>query len=523
MALLYRDQGRYTEAEPLYKNSLAIREKVLGVDHPSVAESLNNLADIYSHQGRYSEAEPLLQRSLAIDEKALGAENPSIAISLNNLGTFYHKQGRYSEAEPLYQRSLAILEKAWGADHPSVATSLNNLAEINYDQRRHSEAESFYQRSLAITEKALGADHPAVATTLNNLGVFYCGQEKYSEAKLLLQRALAIREKALGADHPDVATSLHSLALFYQAQGNTTDAIDFHHRGMEVEETTLTTFLATGSESQKQASAIALSNSTNRTISLHLQNAPTNPEAVSLALTTILRRKARILDSITDSLQIIRDNLTPENKKLLSDLAATRAQLAALIYNRPAKADYCQVPPRFLGKIVELYKRSNKPKNLPLEQYRQQVANLKGKAEKLEADLSRASAAFGKTSQPVTIEIVQQLIPPDAALLEIMQYKPDNAKAKSSERFGQPHYAAYILHSTGAPQWLDLGVAEPIHKAVAEFRYRLSRPGTPPPKNSPHLRPTSDATYPPKTRQHQTHPPLPRLPTQLDSFCHPRR
>ena len=40
-------QGRYADAEPLYKRSLAIREKALGPDHPDVATSLNNLAELY--------------------------------------------------------------------------------------------------------------------------------------------------------------------------------------------------------------------------------------------------------------------------------------------------------------------------------------------------------------------------------------------------------------------------------------------------------------------------------------------
>lgn len=37
-------QGNYEEAEEMYRRSLAIREKVLGADHPDVAEGLNNLA-----------------------------------------------------------------------------------------------------------------------------------------------------------------------------------------------------------------------------------------------------------------------------------------------------------------------------------------------------------------------------------------------------------------------------------------------------------------------------------------------
>ena len=38
-------------AEPLIKRSLAIREKVLGPDHPDVARSLNNLAELYDGGG----------------------------------------------------------------------------------------------------------------------------------------------------------------------------------------------------------------------------------------------------------------------------------------------------------------------------------------------------------------------------------------------------------------------------------------------------------------------------------------
>ena len=86
------DQGRYAEAEPLYKRALAIREKALGPDHPDVA-GLNNLAELYDKQGRYAEAEPLYKRALAIDEKALGPDHPDVATALNNLAELYRDAG----------------------------------------------------------------------------------------------------------------------------------------------------------------------------------------------------------------------------------------------------------------------------------------------------------------------------------------------------------------------------------------------------------------------------------------------
>ncbi len=219
LARIYHKQGRYGEAEPLYKRSLSIREQQLGPDHPDVATSLNNLALLYESMGRYGEAEPLVVRSLSIYEQQLGPDHPDVATSLNNLALLYRSMGRYGEAEPLVVRSLAIREQQLGADHPDVATSLNNLAELYRSMGRYGEAEPVYARSLSIYEQQLGPDHPSVATSLNNLANLYYSMGRYGEAEPLVARSLAIREQQLGADHPDVAQSLNNLAGLYSSMG----------------------------------------------------------------------------------------------------------------------------------------------------------------------------------------------------------------------------------------------------------------------------------------------------------------
>jgi hypothetical protein len=47
----------YTQARPLHERALAIREKVLGPEHPDTAASLNNLARLLSATGHAKEAE----------------------------------------------------------------------------------------------------------------------------------------------------------------------------------------------------------------------------------------------------------------------------------------------------------------------------------------------------------------------------------------------------------------------------------------------------------------------------------
>src|SRR5437764_640743 len=105
----------------------------------SRASALNHEAVQLYLQARYAEAEPLYKRSLAIREKALGPDGQNVAISIDNLAKLYRDQGRHADAEPLYKRSLALREKALGKDHPDVAQSLYNLAGLYEAQAQYGE------------------------------------------------------------------------------------------------------------------------------------------------------------------------------------------------------------------------------------------------------------------------------------------------------------------------------------------------------------------------------------------------
>jgi len=239
LAELYRTQGKYAEAEPLFTRSLAIWESQLGENHPHVALSLNNLAGLYRSQGKYAEAESLFTRSLSIRESQLGENHRSVASSLNNLAELYQSQGKYAEAEPLFTRSLFIMESQLGENHPDVAASLNNLAFLYQSQRKYAEAEPLFIRSLFIMESQLGENHPDVATSLNNLAELYQSQGKYAEAEPLFMRSLSIRESQLGKNHPDVAASLNNLAFLYQSQRKYAEAEPLFIQSLSIRESQL--------------------------------------------------------------------------------------------------------------------------------------------------------------------------------------------------------------------------------------------------------------------------------------------
>jgi tetratricopeptide (TPR) repeat protein len=198
--------NRLAEAEPMYRRALAIGKASLGPDHPNVARGLNNLALLLGATNRLAEAEPLHRPALAIDQPSLGPDHPNVARGLNNLALLLGATNRLAEAEPLYRRALAIDEASLGPDHPNVARGLNNLAELLDATNRLAEAEPMYRRALAIDEASLGPDHPNVATGLNNLTELLGATNRLAEADPMYRRALAIMEASLGPNHPSTVT-----------------------------------------------------------------------------------------------------------------------------------------------------------------------------------------------------------------------------------------------------------------------------------------------------------------------------
>ena len=113
-------------------------------------EILNQEAMELFQAGKYDRAVIVAQKALEVAEQNVGRDHPDVALSLNNLAELYRTQGDYAKAEPLYKRSLAIFEKSFGPDHPNVATSLENLAALYRVTERIAEAEKLEQRAAKI-------------------------------------------------------------------------------------------------------------------------------------------------------------------------------------------------------------------------------------------------------------------------------------------------------------------------------------------------------------------------------------
>jgi Tetratricopeptide repeat len=57
--------GKSAEAETISVLAMIVRKKILSQEHPDTLASINNLAGLLQSQGKYSAAEPLYRETLS--------------------------------------------------------------------------------------------------------------------------------------------------------------------------------------------------------------------------------------------------------------------------------------------------------------------------------------------------------------------------------------------------------------------------------------------------------------------------
>ncbi len=230
LGTLYEEQGRSTLAGQHYRRALEMWTELLGDEHPDVAQRLNNLVVLYRIYGKFAEAEPLYVRILDIRERALGPDHLDLVPDLSNLALLYQAQYKFDKAEPLFKRSLDILEASMEEEgpHPDVAWILNHMGELLNAQGRYEEAESVTKRALAMWPALLGDDHPDTAVCLDSLVRNYRMQRKWPEAEEYASQSVALKERALGDEDPETLTSLGTLAEILRHSGNEQAGRDLH-------------------------------------------------------------------------------------------------------------------------------------------------------------------------------------------------------------------------------------------------------------------------------------------------------
>ncbi|MDX1943845.1 MAG: tetratricopeptide repeat protein [Pirellulaceae bacterium] len=481
LAELYRSQGDFARAEPLYRQALQIRKKVLGENHPQYAASLNNLAVLYATRGDYAPAEPHYRQALEIKRKALGDDHPDYALSLNNLAVLYRLQGDYARAEPLYRQALEIVKNALGENHPDHAKSLNNLADLYRLQGDYTRAEPLHRQAAKIWKEALGENHPDFATSLNNLAELYDAQRDYGRAEPLLLQAIEIRKQSLGENHPEFALSLNNLAGLYLSQGDYARAEPLYRQAAEIWKKAL------GEHHPDYATSL-----NNLALVCRSQGEYAQAESLYRQAFEITLRNVELVAALQSERQQIamaaqgrhrlhhyltlavrtNDFQVPVYERLLAwkGMVLARQQAQRAVANRPEIAPIATELRTVSTQLARVALSA-----VPLgtaETRQQQIADLSAQKEALEGKLAAASAEFRAAVQPLTLGDVQATLPPDGALVDLLEYTHVDPAAKNPAQKWELRLAAFVVTGDSL-RLVDLHAAAPFHKAIATWRLGL--------------------------------------------------
>ena len=201
---MYHHSGKHAQLEPVVREVLAGRLKVLGENHPDTLACQLCAAMLHATKREYDKAETELLKVLANQRRVLGNEHPTTLTTEGNLGWVYMAAKKHDKAVEALATSLEKERNALGPDHLLTMGTQHNLAAAYVNVGKLDLAEQCYLESIERGRKALGTDqHELIQKNLDQLGRLYQEQGKHEQAQPLLVdlRALpALREVRDGAD-----------------------------------------------------------------------------------------------------------------------------------------------------------------------------------------------------------------------------------------------------------------------------------------------------------------------------------
>jgi len=239
LAVLLKSQGKDEESEKMYRRALAGQEKMHGLTHPDTLTCVNNLALLLQDMGKLREAEKLHRRALSGCETTCGHSHIDTLMSVNNLAALLQSTGKLAEAEEMYERAVTGFRAILGQDHPGTLTTLSNLAYLCRVQGQMEKAEKLYRQILIGSEAAFSPNHARLLAAVNNLALLLQDRRKFEEAEILCRRAVTGYALTLGATHTHTLTSVNNLANVLQSQGKLVEAENTYRIALEGYEETV--------------------------------------------------------------------------------------------------------------------------------------------------------------------------------------------------------------------------------------------------------------------------------------------
>jgi hypothetical protein len=120
---------------------------------------MNNLAGALSRQGKYAEAEAMDRETLGLREKVVGKEHPATLTSVYRLARSLHLQHQYQEALLLYERAYTGYQNTLGPNHSTTRACFDHYSSAQCS----ADALLSTNKTHKLTHAAMESVHPGRA------------------------------------------------------------------------------------------------------------------------------------------------------------------------------------------------------------------------------------------------------------------------------------------------------------------------------------------------------------------------
>ncbi|CAF1155415.1 unnamed protein product [Adineta steineri] len=152
-----------------FQAALEIRQRLLGENHPDVAEIFSFLGETYNKMQNYDDALVFLVQAMNIEEETLPPNSLNLAATYDTIGAIYMMLNQYDVALIYYEKVLHIRQAALPEDHPQIAAIYGSLGSLFESKGDYSKALNYHEKSLEIAKKTRSATHTIVANAQDSI------------------------------------------------------------------------------------------------------------------------------------------------------------------------------------------------------------------------------------------------------------------------------------------------------------------------------------------------------------------
>jgi tetratricopeptide (TPR) repeat protein len=217
---LYRKLGRDAQAQGCFEESVALRQRLLGEQHPDTRAVRSALASLLLQGGKAREARFLYETLVDDCARQAGADHPETLAARSGLAAALSQLGEFDNALALHEQVSGACEQLFGPGHMATLNSMAGQAETLTRQGERTRARMVYERVLEGRQQLLGTEHEDTLRCTQQLAALLCEMGRYIHARELQETVVRARERHAGPDALQTLQAREALAEIFAAQGD---------------------------------------------------------------------------------------------------------------------------------------------------------------------------------------------------------------------------------------------------------------------------------------------------------------